>query len=94
VGRPFEPPGDKIHSYTVESSGGSGTSATDDGTTTVEYEIRKGSFAMEDLRQYHERIQVRLPPGARRRDPSLPLLVPCLAWLTVLLHPSHVFSSS
>ncbi|ELR24340.1 histone acetyltransferase type b catalytic subunit [Acanthamoeba castellanii str. Neff] len=57
VGRPFEPPGDKIHSYTVESSGGSGTSATDDGTT-VEYEIRKGSFAMEDLRQYHERIQL------------------------------------
>jgi hypothetical protein len=69
VGRPFEPPGDKIHSYTVESSGGSGTSATDDGTTTVEYEIRKGSFAMEDLRQYHERIQVR----AARRPAAGPL---------------------
>jgi hypothetical protein len=57
VGRPFEPPGHKIHSYRTDNREPAGENSAAE-EAFVEYEIYKGSFAIEELRQYHERIQV------------------------------------
>lgn len=57
VGKPFHPPGHKIHAYTLDRHDPS-VNGTEEIGQEVEYEIRKGSFAAEDVRQYHQRIQV------------------------------------